>query len=137
MSWTEEQDDALCQQILVIEPFQYRPRTNQSGSAWSKVAGELNKMTSLQMKVVDHRAERDRFKTIKKKLQDKIKAEETGSGIAPKELTPVENAIKDIMERELEIEILHGEEDDEKIKSLKKTGKLLKRWVFRNQKEKS
>ena len=137
MSWTAEQDDALCQQILVIDPFQYRPRTNQSGSAWSKVAGKLNKMTSLQMKVVDHRAVRDRFKTIKKKFQDKIKAEETGSGIAPKELTPVENAIEDIMERELEIEILHGEEDDEKIKSLKKTGKLLKRWVFRNQKEKS
>ena len=60
MSWTEEQDDALCQQILVIEPFQYRPRTNQSGSAWSKVAGELNKMPSLQMKVVDQRAVRDK-----------------------------------------------------------------------------
>ena len=64
------------------------------------------------------------FKTIKKKFQDKMKAEETGSGIAPPELTPVENAI---MERELEMEILHGEEDDEKNKSLKKTRKLLKR----------
>ena len=67
------------------------------------------------------------FKTIKKKFQDKMKAEETGSGIAPPELTPVENAIEDIMERELEMEILHGEEDDEKNKSLKKTRKLLKR----------
>ena len=113
----------LCQQILVIEPFWYRPRTNQSGSAWSKVAGELNKMPSLQMKVVDQRAVRDRFKTIKKKFQDKMKAEETGSGIAPPELTPVENAIEDIIERELEMEILHGEEDDEKNKKLEKDKK--------------
>ena len=126
MTWTKEQD-ALCKQILVIEPFRYRPRTNQSGSAWSKVAGELNKMTSLQMKVVDQRAARDRFKTIKKKFQNKMKAEETESGIAPPELTPVKNAIEDLMERELEMEILHGEEDDEKNKSLKKTRKLLKR----------
>ena len=123
MSWTEEQDDALCKQILVIEPFRYRPRTNQSGSAWSKVAGELNKMTSLQMKVVDQRAVRDRFKTIKKKFQDKMKAEETGFGIASPELTPVENAIEDIMERELEMEILHGKEDDEKNKKLEKDKK--------------
>ena len=130
MSWTEEQDDALCKQILVIEPFRYRLRTNQSGSVWSKIAGELNKMTSLQMKV-DQRAVRDRFKTIKKKFQDKMKAEETGSGIAYPELTPVENAIEDIMERELEMEILHGEEDDEKNKRLekdKKTAEDYNRW---------
>ena len=122
MSWTEEQDDALCKQILVIEPFRYRPRTNQSGSAWSKVAGELNKMTSLQMKV-DQRAVRDRFKTIKKKFQDKMKTEENGSGIAPPELTPVENALEDIIERELEMEIVHGEEDCEKNRKLEKDKK--------------
>ena len=87
------------------------PEPIKVGSAWSKVAGELNKMTSLQMKVVDQRAVRDRFKTIKKKFQDKMKAEETGSGIVPPDLTPVESAIEDIMERELEMEILHGEED--------------------------
>ncbi|CAB3982780.1 Hypothetical predicted protein, partial [Paramuricea clavata] len=55
MIWTQEQDDALCKQILLIEPFRFRPRTNQSGSAWSKVSDELNKMASLQMKV-DQRA---------------------------------------------------------------------------------
>ena len=139
-----EEQDALCKQILVIEPFRYRPRTNQSGSAWSKVAGELNKMTSLQMKVVDQRAVRDRFKTIKKKMQDKMKAEETESGIAPPELTPVENAIEDLMERELEMEILHGEEDDEKNKKLEKDKKAAEEMrlqslenFFRNQKEKS
>ena len=122
MIWTEEQDDALCKQILVIEPFRYRPRTNQSGSAWSKIAGELNKITSLQMKV-DQRAVRDRFKTLKKKFQDKMKAEENESGIAPPELAPVENAIEDIIERELEMEILHGEEDDEKNRKIEKDKK--------------
>ena len=78
MIWTQEQDDALCKQILLIEPFWFRPRTNQSGSAWSKVSDELNKMASLQMKV-DQRAVRDRFKTIKKKFQDKMRAEENAS----------------------------------------------------------
>ena len=79
-------------------------------------------MTSLQMKV-DQRTLRDRFKIMKKKFQDKMKVEETGSGIAPPELTPVENAIEDIMERELEMEILHGDEDDEKNKKLEKDKK--------------
>ena len=60
MSWTEKQDDTVCKQILVIEPFRYRPRTNKSVSPWNKVAGELNKMTCLQMKV-DHRFVRDSF----------------------------------------------------------------------------
>ena len=80
-------------------------------------------MTSLQMKVVDQRAVRDRFKTIKKKFQNKMKAEETGSEIVPPDLTPVENAIEDIMERELEMEILHREEYDEKNRKLEKDKK--------------
>ena len=73
-----------------------------------------------------------------------MKAEETESGIAPLELTPVENAIEDLMERELEMEILHGEEDDEKNKKLEKDKKAAEEMrlqslenFFRNQKEKS
>ena len=62
-------------------------------------------MASLQMKV-DQRAVRDRFKTIKKKFQDKMRAEENASGIAPPDLTPVEEALEDIVERELEMEII-------------------------------
>ena len=122
MIWTLEQDDALCKQILLIEPFRFRPRTNQSGSAWSKVSDELNKMASLQMKV-DQRAVRERFKTIKKKFQDKMRAEENASGMAPPDLTPVEEALEDIVERELEMEIIQSQEDDEKGKKLEKDKK--------------
>lgn len=122
MIWTQEQDEALCMQILVIEPFRFRPRTNQSGNAWTKVAEELNQITSLQMRV-DQRAVRDRFKILKKKFNDKIRDEENASGIAPPELTPVEKALEDIVEREQEMEILNSQEDDEKSKKIEKDKK--------------
>jgi hypothetical protein len=63
---------------------------------------------------------KDRFKTIKKKFQDKMRAEENASGIAPPDLTPVEEALEDIIERELEMEIIQSQEDDEKGKKLEK-----------------
>ena len=52
-----------------------------------------------------------------------MRKEENGSGIAPPEFTPVENAIEDIIERELETEILYGKEDDEKNRKIEKDKK--------------
>ena len=113
MIWTEEQDDELCKQILLIEPFQFRPRTTQSGSAWSKVAEELNKIASFQVKVYQ-RAVRGRFKIIKKNFQNKMRDEENASGTFPPDLTPVEEALEDIIAREQEMEMIQSQEDDER-----------------------
>ena len=52
-----------------------------------------------------------------------MRKEENGSGIAPPEFTPVENAIEDIIERELEMEILYCKEDDEKNRKIEKDKK--------------
>ena len=49
-----------------------------------------------------------------------MRAEENASGIAPPDLTPVEEALEDIIERELEMEIIQSQEDDEKGKKLEK-----------------
>ncbi|XP_031570247.1 LOW QUALITY PROTEIN: uncharacterized protein DDB_G0285291-like [Actinia tenebrosa] len=121
MKWNNDQDEALCKQILLIEPFQYRARTIRSGSAWSKIAIEFNQMTSLHFdRLLDNRAVRDRFNTIKDNFKGKVRAEEIASGISPPELTPTENAIEDIIEREKEAECMFCIEDAENSKSVEK-----------------
>ena len=55
MTWTPEKDEALCKQIILMEPFRFRPRTKESGNAWSQVADDLKQIKSLNMNV-DQRA---------------------------------------------------------------------------------
>ena len=55
-------------------------------------------MASLHIKV-DQKAFKDRYETIKKKFKIKMQDEENASGIAPPDLTRVEEALEDINER--------------------------------------
>ena len=121
MTWTKEKDEALCKEILLIEPFRYRPRTKESGNAWSQVAEDLNQIKSLQMNV-DQRAVRDRFKIIRSHFLHKMRDEESASGISP-EMTPVDEALDDIIEREKEFERQHTQEDGAKTAKAEKDRK--------------
>lgn len=49
MTWTSEKDEALCKEILLLEPFRFRPRTKESGTTWSQVAEDLRQIKSLNM----------------------------------------------------------------------------------------
>ena len=60
MTWTSGKDEALCKEILLLEPFRFRPRTKESGTTWSQVAEDLRQIKSLNM-TVDQRAVRDRY----------------------------------------------------------------------------
>ena len=98
MTWTPEKDEALCKQIILMEPFRFRPRTKESGNAWSQVADDLKQIKSLNMNV-DQRAVRERYKILKSHFLQKMREEENGSGIAPPELslrrsTPLKTRIK-------------------------------------------
>ena len=44
MTWTSEKDEALCKEILLLEPFRFRPRTKESGTTWSQVAEVLKQI---------------------------------------------------------------------------------------------
>lgn len=122
MTWTSEKDEALCKQILLMEPFRFRPRTKESGNAWSQVAEDLKQITSLNMNV-DQRAVRDRYKILKSHFLQKMREEEKGSGIAPPELTPVEAALEEIIEKEKEFEKQYGSEDSDKKEKAEKDRK--------------
>ena len=42
MEWTEEHDNHLCQEILVLEPFKYKKGSISGGQIWEKIANNLN-----------------------------------------------------------------------------------------------
>ncbi|XP_067019081.1 mRNA export factor GLE1-like isoform X2 [Acropora muricata] len=122
MTWTSEKDEALCKEILLLEPFRFRPRTKESGTTWSQVAEDLRQIKSLNM-TVDQRAVRDRYKILKSHFLQKMTDEEKGSGIAPPELTPVEAALEEIIEKEKEFEKQCSSEDSDKKEKAEKDRK--------------
>ena len=123
MTWTSEKDEALCKEILLLEPFRFRPRTKESGTTWSQVAEDLRQIKSLNM-TVDQRAVRDRYKILKSHFLQKMTEEEKGSGIAPPELTPVEAALEEIIEKEKEFEKQCSSEDSDKKEKAEKDRKI-------------
>ncbi|PFX34419.1 Inhibitor of growth protein 2 [Stylophora pistillata] len=42
MEWTEEHDNCLCQEILVLEPSKYKKGSISRGQIWEKIANNLN-----------------------------------------------------------------------------------------------
>ena len=134
MTWTSEKDEALCKEILLLEPFRFRPRTKESGTTWSQVAEDLGQIKSLNM-TVDQRAVRDRYKILKSHFLQKMTEEEKGSGIAPPELTPVEAALEEIIEKEKEFEKQCSSEDSdkkEKAQKDRKNGEEMRQDITRN-----
>lgn len=71
MEWTEEHDNCLCQEILVLEPFKYKKGSISRGQIWEKIANNLNGLELPRFKV-SKRAVRERY-TL---LSEKFKADE-------------------------------------------------------------
>ena len=126
MTWTSEKDEALCKEILLLEPFRFRPRTKESGTTWSQVAEDLRQIKSLNM-TVDQRAVRDRYKILKSHFLQKMTEEEKGSGIAPPELTPVEAALEEIIEKKKSSRSSAAVKTQTKRKRRRKIGKMAKK----------
>ena len=36
--WTEQHDVSLCREAFAAQPFQWRPKTQERGQAWTKIA---------------------------------------------------------------------------------------------------
>lgn len=126
MTWTSEKDEALCKEILLLEPFRFRSRTKESGTTWSHVAEDLRQIKSLNM-TVDQRAVPDRYKILKSHFLQKMTEEEKGSGIALPELTPVEAALEEIIKKEKEFEKQCSSEDSDKKEKAEKDRKMAKK----------
>ncbi|PIK45664.1 putative PERQ amino acid-rich with GYF domain-containing protein 2-like [Apostichopus japonicus] len=101
MKWTEAKDIILCKEVALQNPFQFRRGSLERGKVWSGVATELRK----QSFKVDQRAVRDRYNSLKNKVQKNNSQDKRASGISPEETES---------QRELRVllEDLANQEDD-------------------------
>ena len=102
MEWTEEHDNCLCQEILVLEPFKYKKGSISRGQIWEKIADNLNSLKIPRFKV-SKRAVRERYTVLSEKFKSKMKDEEKASGIEC-DLSEVEKALEEIAEKEVAAE---------------------------------
>ena len=113
MVWTDEKDELLCREIFAVNVFVGTKRsTVAQGTKWEKVAENLNKLQEVYFKV-DKRAVRDRYNNLSRDLRKKIKNEEKASGIET-DMTNVEKALEDLIEREDAAESEQREVNDQK-----------------------
>ena len=109
MVWTDEKDELLLREILLFEPFQYKPRTKERGNAWKSIADNLNKLDGALFKV-DQRAVRERFGTLRTRFESKNRDELKASGIAPED-DLIMDTVEEIVEKIKEFESKHTEEE--------------------------
>lgn len=98
MEWTEPKDLLLCKEIVIEEPFRFKKGSIERGKSWTKVAETLNGNQEYKFSV-DQRGVRERMETLKKNYRDKMKEEESASGIDvddPSEIDSIVNEIIDI-----------------------------------------
>ena len=114
MFWTEEHDKLMCREILAVDPFSGTKKgTVQRGSKW-KVIENLMATETPTFKV-DTRSVRDRYNLLSQKLRKKLKEEEKASGIDT-EMSEVETALEEIIEKEDASEEAQGCESEGKRK---------------------
>ena len=91
MEWTEQHDNILCQEFLVLEPFK----------AKIKIAIILNSLQHPQFRVTK-RSVRERYTLLSDKFRAKMRDEEKARGIDT-DLSDVEKALEEI-EKEAVVE---------------------------------
>ena len=97
MLWTKNHDILLCREILVEEPYKFKHGSRERGHCWDTIANNLNSMKEENF-IVDQRSVRDRFTKLEKLHKRKMAEEQKASGISP-EITEIDEALEDIVER--------------------------------------
>ena len=116
MEWTEQHDNILCQEILVLEPFKAKKGSIARGQIWDKIANNLNSLQHPQFRVTK-RSVRERYTLLSDKFRAKMRDEEKASGIDT-DLSDVEKALEGIVEKEAVVEET-AQNDKKKVDSAK------------------
>ena len=116
MKWTEQHDVSLCREVLVVQPFQWQPKTQERGQAWTKIANELNAINHLRF-TVNQKSVRDRLKLLIQRFKRKTRDEERETGINPDE-TELDMALEEIVDLTDEANQEYEEESEKKKKKL-------------------
>ena len=118
MVWNNDKDVLLCREILVVEPYKFKEKTRERGTAWTLLSDNLNQVSGF---TVNMRAVRERFKLLEAKYKKKNNEELKATGISPDE--------SDVLLEEIIIrmkEITFGDENKEKEQSDKMLGKEIR-----------
>ena len=98
--WTTDHDVIMCREVLVSEPYKFKPRTPERGQSWESVAQQLNSIHQPSFRVTA-RSVRDRLTLLSTKYAQKSRMEEKASGIEV-EQTELDSLLEEILEREKE-----------------------------------
>ena len=116
MEWTEQHENILCQEILVLEPLKAKKGSIARGQIWVKIANNLNSLQHPQFRVTK-RSVRERYTLLSDKFRAKMRDEEKASGIDT-DLSDVEKALEEIVEKEAVVEET-AQNDKKKVDSAK------------------
>ena len=85
--------------MLTIEPYKCKNRSRESGQAWDLIAANLNSVHAPRFRV-SQKSVRDRARILLKNFKLKIREEEKVSGIEVEELSELDLALEEIIEKE-------------------------------------
>ena len=116
--FSEEHDVMLCREVIVAQPYKFKPRSPERGKAWDDIASTLNAIQRPSFKVTA-RSVRDRYNLLTNRRAQKIRAEEKASGIDV-DISELDELLEDILEREKEAKAALELQDIEKTKKVEK-----------------
>ena len=119
----------LCREVLLFEPYQFKPRTKERRNAWKAISENLMASKTVNFKV-DARAVRERLlNVVIPRHKVKIKEQLAASGISP-ENNSLDDPVEEIIEKTEEAEKAYEQdnviEDEKKTKRLQMLKKCLK-----------
>ena len=85
--------------MLTAEPYKCKNRSRESGQAWDLIAANLNSVHAPRFRV-SQKSVRDRARILLKNFKLKIREEEKASGIEEEELSELDLALEEIIEKE-------------------------------------
>ena len=89
----------LAREMLTVEPYKCKNRSRESGQAWDLIAANLNSVHAPRFRV-SQKSVRDRARILLKNFKLKIREEEKASGIEVEELSELDLALEEIIEKE-------------------------------------
>ena len=100
MDWTENHDVLLLREMLASELFSFKKGSVSRGEAWDSIVEKLQAIQSPIFIIKDKRAIRDRWQLLGKKYTQRMRQEESASGISVEEQSEKDVLIEELVERE-------------------------------------
>ena len=111
MVWNDNKDEILCREVLLFEPYQFKPCSHERGNTWKATAENLNASVTCNFKV-GARSVRERLTGVVVKYKQKNKDELNASDVSP-EHTSLDEASEEISEKMEETDKLHNQTTQE------------------------